>query len=315
MSENKKKDNKKKLKFTIVSVCVVIMFVVIGIAGIYDIFVGDETDKYSRLPDNMFALNKMQDDHSEKKKSEVYSLKITDQKKDFDLSFELDTVNKEKKEDAFPLKLGDNAPEHIEKALEDKAISETPPQPSPRRSPVSTKRTAPVAPRQQAPVIAETSVDNQDDLFGKTISFSDAKTDAPVGFINACINKGGQIRQGDIIQVRLLEKYRDLPKNTVLIATCQISNSRLKLHFNNMNMKAYDLDGLEGLSIADSKIKQGADILTSQARTSLESTASAVNSQLGTGVRLIGRVFNANKSGQSDAIEVPTAYAIYLKPF
>lgn len=289
---------------------VVFILVAVGITGylIYNLFASDDQETYTSLPENMIALGLEAKNVKEVSKADVYEMQVGEKKKDLDLSLTLmDRAQTDSSTE--PLRLGDTV--SLQKKAADRQTEQknTPVSKEPKKSATAPKK-SPASP-------VETAASTDNNMFGQTIAFSQSsgsRKNSPTGSVKACINKGGAVGSGDIIQVRLLEPFGDMPKNTVLTATCQLSDVRLYLVFNNMNAKAFDMDGLEGLAIADSRTQAGAEVLKDEAQSVVQSGAEAISPEVGTGVNILTRIFSSNRNRNSrTTIDVPTAYALYLK--
>lgn len=311
MNKNKKEKNKIAL---LQAGLVVFILVAVGITGylIYNLFASDDQEIYTSLPENMIALGLEAKNVKEVSKADVYEMQVGEKKKDLDLSLTLmDRAATDSSTE--PLRMGDTLSLQKKAAERQMEQKNTPVPIEPKRSSTAPKKSQTV--RASSPVEPAASADNN--MFGQTIAFSQSsasRKNSPAGSVKACINKGGAVGSGDIIQVRLLEPFGDMPKNTVLTATCQLSDVRLYLVFNNMNAKAFDMDGLEGLAISDSRTQAGAEVLKDEAQSVVQSGAEAISPAVGTGVNILTRIFSSNRNRNSrTTIEVPTAYALYLK--
>lgn len=146
--------------------------------------------------------------------------------------------------------------------------------------------------------------------------------------IPAVVHGDQVVSQGSVVKLRLLQDVlvegRLVPRNTFLYGTCQVSGNRLTLEATSvqtqnsvipLSLKAYDLDGLEGLYIPGSLNRDatkegladgasGADLLTM----SPSLGAQAAGIALQTGKALAGQKIKLVK------IHLKANYQLLLKP-
>ncbi len=319
---NIKKGNKKELFVLLAGIGVVIMLIVIIIVVAVKTLFSSAEEEYSAIPSDLMNLNLTMKPVEEINKIDAYETDLSDRKSHGDLSFK----------DGLTLSLIDSSEveERPQVVLQDTPIVADKPIALPKgkeaAEPVKTSKKTVAGgdgpkklPDRNEQTVVSSDKNSLSEHFGKTISFSSSGMTSKMvvqGTIKACINIGGIISTGDAVQVRLLEPMGDMPRNTILTATCQMMGNRLNLVFDNVRIKVYDMDGREGLAIADSQICDGVNIIKDEAQNAVESGVSSINSTLGEGVRLINRVLGSNKNKSSQlSIEVPSAYAVYLKTY
>ena len=319
---NIKKGNKKELFVLLAGIGVVIMLIVIIIVVAVKTLFSSAGEEYSAIPSDLMNLNLTMKPVEEINKIDAYETDLSDRKSHGDLSFK----------DGLTLSLIDSSEveERPQVVLQDTPIVADKPIALPKEKeaaePVKTSKKTVAGgdgpkklPDRNEQTVVSSDKNSLSEHFGKTIALSSSGRTSKRGVqgtIKACSNMGGIISTGDAVQVRLLEPMGDMPRNTILTATCQMMGNRLNLVFDNVRIKVYDMDGREGLAIADSQIRDGVNIIKDEAQNAVESGVSSINSTLGEGVRLINRVLGSNKNKSSQlSIEVPSAYAVYLKTY
>ena len=135
--------------------------------------------------------------------------------------------------------------------------------------------------------------------------------------ILAIIDQKQKIRNGDKIQVRLLQdtNYRGLwiPQNTILYGLCSINQNRLKIqipsitvenHVFKSNLNVYDMDGIQGIYIDGTHAGFTRDLIK-EGLTS--STGLGVRNPIGNFSIRLGR-----KASNNNKVYVPTGYQVML---
>ena len=137
-----------------------------------------------------------------------------------------------------------------------------------------------------------------------------------------------RLKSGDRVSLRVKERLNidgyDIPLNSIIFATCQISGSRLLLHVSNidlngkqytLNYDAFDVDWEDGLYCPDASTKE-AGRTAKDAASDLASSAvsGVVGSYAGRLVSTAASIFGSRSRQKDASVIVSEGYEFYLMP-
>lgn len=145
--------------------------------------------------------------------------------------------------------------------------------------------------------------------------------------VTAQVNGTQKITNGGVIKIKLNEAISsagvNIPAGTVVAGFARVTNTRLDVDIKSVNvnnkitfvrLKAFDMDGLEGLQISEKELKNISKEVINANMSGLENE---IESKLagygGQAVGSIMRVFSGRRNQKSNSVTIPGGYQMILK--